>query len=38
MSYKKITLDEFRLSELRLYPNATGELSNLLREIVLAAN
>lgn len=37
MSYKKITLDEFRLSELRLYPNATGELSNLLREIGLAA-
>jgi len=33
----KMTLDEFRLSELRLYPNATGELSNLLREIGLAA-
>ncbi len=37
MNSKKITLDEFRLSELRLYPNATGELSNLLREIGLAA-
>ena len=37
MKPEKMTLDEFRLSELRLYPNATGELSNLLREIGLAA-
>lgn len=36
MITKKITLDEFRLGELRLYPNATGELSSLLREIALA--
>src|SRR5690348_7412074 len=34
---KKVTLDEFRLAELRLLPTATGELSNLLREIALAA-
>ncbi len=37
MVIKRKTLDEFRLSELRLYPNATGELSSLLREIALSA-
>lgn len=37
MTARKITLDEFRLAELRLLPLATGELSNLLREIGLAA-
>src|SRR5688572_6044562 len=34
---KNITLDEFRLNELRLYPDATNELSSILREIGLAA-
>jgi fructose-1,6-bisphosphatase I len=34
---KKITLDEFRLNELRLHPDATNELSSLLREISQAA-
>lgn len=37
MRTKKVTLDEFLLSELRLYPNATGELSRLLSEISVAA-
>ena len=31
------TLEEFRKQELRHLPNATGELSNLLRDIALAA-
>ncbi|MEX1202546.1 MAG: class 1 fructose-bisphosphatase [Ferruginibacter sp.] len=31
------TLDEFTLQQLRDFPNATGELSNLLRDIGLAA-
>lgn len=31
------TLDEFTLQQLRAFPNATGELSNLLRDIGLAA-
>lgn len=37
MEKSRISLDEFRSSELRLYPNATGALSNLLREISIAA-
>src|SRR3954463_2250959 len=32
-----LTLDEFRVTEVRNFPNATGELSNLLRDIGLAA-
>lgn len=32
-----ITLDEFTIQQLRLYPQATGELSGLLRSIGLAA-
>src|ERR1700754_3901263 len=32
-----LTLDEFRNKETRSLPNATGELSNLLRDIGLAA-
>ena len=32
-----LTLDEFRVSEVRNFPLATGELSNLLRDISLAA-
>lgn len=32
-----LTLEEFRKLELRSLPNATGELSNLLRDIALAA-
>lgn len=32
-----LTLDEFTLQQLRMFPNATGELSNLLRDIGLAA-
>jgi fructose-1,6-bisphosphatase I len=32
-----LTLEEFRKQELRLLPKATGELSNLLRDIALAA-
>lgn len=32
-----LTLDEFRVSEVRNIPMATGELSNLLRDISLAA-
>ena len=32
-----LTLDEFRVSEIRNFPAATGELSNLLRDIGLAA-
>jgi fructose-1,6-bisphosphatase I len=32
-----LTLDEFRFSEMRNFPHATGELSNLLRDIGLAA-
>ncbi|HXB05875.1 MAG TPA: class 1 fructose-bisphosphatase [Puia sp.] len=34
---KVLTLDEFTLQQLRSVPNATGELSNLLRDIGLAA-
>jgi fructose-1,6-bisphosphatase I len=37
MSTKRVTLEEFLRSELRFCPNATGELSTLLREIGLAA-
>lgn len=32
-----LTLEEFRKQELRFLPHATGELSNLLRDIALAA-
>ncbi len=32
-----LTLDEFRFSEMRNFPHATGQLSNLLRDIGLAA-
>lgn len=32
-----LTLDEFTIQSLRLFPNATGELSTLLRDIGLAA-
>jgi fructose-1,6-bisphosphatase I len=32
-----LTLDEFRVSEVRNFPSATGELSTLLRDIGLAA-
>lgn len=32
-----LTLDEFTIQQLRLFPNATGELSRLLRDIGLAA-
>lgn len=32
-----LTLDEFTLQQLRQFPNATGELSSLLRDIGLAA-
>ncbi|HCF62896.1 MAG TPA: fructose-bisphosphatase class I, partial [Chitinophagaceae bacterium] len=31
------TLDEFTIQQLRNFPKATGELSNLLRDIGLAA-
>src|SRR4029077_15027556 len=34
---KVLTLDEFTLQQLRNFPHATGELSNLLRDIGLAA-
>jgi len=34
---KILTPDEFTLQQLRHFPNATGELSNLLRDIGLAA-
>jgi fructose-1,6-bisphosphatase I len=34
---KVLTLEEFRKQELRHLPNATGELSNLLRDIALAS-
>src|SRR6201989_2891457 len=34
---KVLTLDEFTLQQLRNFPNPTGELSNLLRNIGLAA-
>jgi fructose-1,6-bisphosphatase I len=34
---KVLTLDEFTLQQLRNIPNSTGELSNLLRDIGLAA-
>jgi fructose-1,6-bisphosphatase I len=33
---KLITLDEFTIQETRQFPNATGELSSLLRDIALA--
>lgn len=32
-----LTLDEFTILQLRMFPQATGELSTLLREIGLAA-
>lgn len=32
-----LTLDEFTIQSLRLFPHATGELSTLLRDIGLAA-
>src|SRR5437660_4654751 len=32
-----LTLDEFTIYQLRMFPNATGELSSLLRDIGLAA-
>ena len=32
-----LTLDEFTIQQMRNYPQATGELSNLLRDIGLAA-
>ena len=31
------TLDEFSIQQMRNFPNATGQLSNLLRDIGLAA-
>src|SRR5579863_7253526 len=34
---KVLTLDEFTIQQLRMFPHATGELSNLLRDIGLAA-
>jgi len=34
---KVLTLDEFTIQQLRIFPNATGELSNLLRDMGLAA-
>ena len=34
---KVLTLDEFTIQQLRQFPNATGELSNLLRDMGLAA-
>src|SRR5438309_2948023 len=34
---KVLTLDEFTIQQLRDFPNATGELSTLLRDIGLAA-
>lgn len=34
---KVLTLDEFTIQQLRMFPTATGELSNLLRDIGLAA-
>jgi fructose-1,6-bisphosphatase I len=34
---KVLTLDEFTIQQLRMFPNATGELSNLLRDMGLAA-
>src|SRR6201990_861211 len=34
---KVLTLDEFTIQQLRNFPNATGELSNLLRDIGLAS-
>ena len=37
MSRDLLTLDEFRFTEVRSIPNATGELSNLLRDIALAS-
>ncbi len=37
MNRDVLTLEEFRKQELRSLPNATGELSNLLRDIALAA-
>ena len=33
---KILTLDEFTIQQLRMFPHATGELSNLLRDIGLA--
>lgn len=32
-----LTLDEFTIQQMRMFPNATGELSTLLRDIGLAA-
>jgi fructose-1,6-bisphosphatase I len=37
MAKKTLTLDEFTIQQLRMFPHATGELSSLLRDIGLAA-
>lgn len=37
ISRKVFTLDEFTIQQLRMFPNATGELSGLLRDMGLAA-
>jgi fructose-1,6-bisphosphatase I len=37
VSRRVLTLDEFTIQQLRQFPHATGELSNLLRDIGLAA-
>ncbi len=37
VSRRVLTLDEFTIQQLRQFPQATGELSNLLRDIGLAA-
>jgi fructose-1,6-bisphosphatase I len=34
---KLLTLDEFTIQQLRLFPHATGQLSSLMRDIGLAA-
>lgn len=37
LNRKALTLDEFTIQQLRMFPHATGELSSLLRDIGLAA-
>src|SRR5690349_15413257 len=37
ISRKVFTLDEFTIQQLRMFPQATGELSGLLRDMGLAA-
>ena len=37
LNKKILTLDEFTIQQMRMFPNATGELSSLLRDIGLAA-